>query len=200
MLADPVFYLMLFILLCGAFSGLMIISQVSPMAQRMISVSAAVAAMAVSTLALLNTCGRLIAGFLSDKFGMIKTLISIFVLSIIGLMLLYFSGIGNSLCFYCVVACVGLAFGSIMGTFPGFTAVQFGSKNNSVNFGIMFTGFALAGYFAPTIMTTVYSKNGSYNIAFLVSACFAVAGVILSLICSSILKNKRLFQDKSYSN
>jgi MFS family permease len=190
MLADPVFYLMLLILLCGAFSGVMVISQVSPMAQRMIGMSVTAAAMAVSTLALLNTCGRLVAGFLSDKFGMVKTLIGIFILSIIGLMLLYFSGIGNSLRFYGGVACVGLAFGSIMGTFPGFTAAQFGSKNNSVNFGIMFIGFALAGYFAPTIMNMVYDKNSSYNMAFLVSVCLAIVGILLSLACASILKKR----------
>jgi MFS family permease len=190
MLADPVFYLMLLILFCGAFSGLMVISQVSPIAQRMIGISVTAAAMAVSVLALLNTCGRLAAGFLSDKFGMVKTLIGIFILSIIGLMLLYFSDIGSLLFFYGGVACVGLAFGSIMGTFPGFTAARFGSKNNSVNFGIMFIGFALAGYFAPTIMSMIYDKNNDYNKAFLVSVFLAVVGIILSLVCASILKKR----------
>jgi MFS family permease len=188
MLADPVFYLMLLILLCGAFSGIMVISQVSPIAQRMISMSATAAAMAVSTLALLNTCGRIVAGFLSDRFGMVKTLIGIFIVSIIGLALLYFSGINRSQRFYGGVACVGLAFGSIMGTFPGFTAAQFGSKNNSVNFGIMFIGFSLAGYFAPTIMSMVYEKNGSYNMAFLISACLAIVGIMMSIVCASFLR------------
>jgi MFS family permease len=200
MLAVPVFYLMLFILLCGSFSGLMVISQVSPIAQRMIGMSVTSATMTVSVLALLNTCGRLAAGFLSDRFGMVKTMIGIFILSIIGLVLLYFSDVGNLLRFYGGVACVGMAFGSIMGTFPGFTATQFGSKNNSVNFGIMFIGFALAGYFAPTIMTILYNRNGSYRMAFLVSVCLAIVGVILSFICASIFKNKQLFQDKNYSN
>jgi MFS family permease len=188
MLADPVFYLMLLILLCGAFSGLMVISQVSPIAQSTIGMSATAAAMAVSVLALLNTCGRLAAGFLSDRLGMVKTLIGIFMISIIGLVLLYFSGIGKSIRFYAGVSCIGLAFGSIMGTFPGFTAVQFGSKNNSVNFGIMFIGFALAGYFAPTIMSRIYVKSGSYDMAFLTAAFLAVIGMMLSLVCASILK------------
>ena len=50
-----------------------------------------------------------------------------------------------------------------MGVFPGFTADQFGAAHNSVNYGIMFIGFAMAGYFGPTIMKNVYYKNGFYT-------------------------------------
>jgi MFS family permease len=182
MLKDPVFYVMLLLLCCGAFSGLMVISQASPMAQRMIGMSVTSAAIAVSTLALLNTCGRIVAGFLSDKLGIVKTLVGVFVLSIAGLLLLYFSGTGNSLCFYVGIAAVGLAFGSIMGIFPGFTASQFGVKNNSMNYGIMFTGFAVAGLFGPTIMSNLYSLSGSYRSAFFVAICLSVSGIVLSVI------------------
>lgn len=43
MLKDPVFYTMITLLMCGAFYGLMIISQASPIAQNLIGVSPAVA-------------------------------------------------------------------------------------------------------------------------------------------------------------
>jgi MFS family permease len=181
-LLDPVFYMMILILCCGAFPGLMVISQVSPIARRMIGMTVIAATATVSALALLNTCGRIIAGFLSDKFGFVKTLSGIFFLSIVGLLLLYFSGTGTILCFYTGIAAVGLAFGSIMGVFPAFTAFQFGTKNNSMNYGIMFTGFAVAGLFGPTIMSHIYSLSGSYRPAFFIAICLSVLGIVLSVI------------------
>jgi MFS family permease len=182
MLKDPVFYVMLFLLCCGAFPGLMIISQASPLAQRMIGMSVTSAAVAVSTLALLNTCGRIVAGFLSDKLGIVKTLVGVFILSITGLLLLYFSETGDSFRFYAGIAAIGLSFGSIMGVFPGFTASQFGAKNNSMNYGIMFIGFAAAGLFGPTIMNRIYGLNNSYRSAFFIAICLSVSGIVLSVI------------------
>jgi MFS family permease len=194
MLLDPAFYLMLLLLCCGAFSGLMVISQASPAAQRMIGMTVTSAATVVSTLALLNTCGRIIAGFLFDKLGIVKILLGIFALSIAGLLALYFSKPGDIPQFYTGIAAVGLAFGSVMGIFPAFTAFQFGSKNNSMNYGIVFTGFAAAGLFGPTIMSSIYSSSGSYRSAFFVAICLAISGIVLSVIygvCQKIVRHQK---------
>ena len=78
-----------------------------------------------------------------------------------------------------------------MGIFPGFTADQFGPKNNSVNFGIMFIGFAISGYFGPTVMRNVFSAQGSYQKAFLISAAFSFAGVILTILFHFIAGKKK---------
>jgi len=64
MLASPIFYIMIFMLICGAFSGLMCTSQASSIAQRMIGMSVVAATTAVSILSLFNTAGRVIAGFI----------------------------------------------------------------------------------------------------------------------------------------
>jgi len=141
MLRDPVFYVMIVMMCCGAFSGLMIISQASPVAQRMVGLSVTEAAAAVSVLALFNTAGRILTGFSSDKLGTIRTILLVFAVSAAGLSALSFCGPGGKTLFYTGLCAVGLAFGSIMGIYPGFTASQFGAKNNSVNYGIMFIGF-----------------------------------------------------------
>jgi MFS family permease len=186
MLQSPVFYVMLFLLLCGAFSGLMVISQASGVAQNLIGMNAASAAIAVSVLALMNTCGRIIAGFISDKLGMVKTLAGVFIISIIGLILLSFEGNGTIVQFYCGISCVGLAFGSIMGVYPAFTAKQFGPKHNSVNYGIIFCGFALAGFCGPLILSSLTRISGSYQAAFLVGIAFAMCGALLTVIYNKI--------------
>lgn len=138
--------------------------------------SVAAATTVVSILALFNTGGRIIAGYVSDKVGRNNTLSGAFIIAIFGLMCLYFSGQGDVAKFYVGIVSVGVSFGAFMGGFPGFTADQFGTKHNSVNYGIMFIGFAISGYFGPTVMKNVYASDHSYQRAFLIAAIFCVIG------------------------
>ncbi|MDO4623515.1 MAG: MFS transporter, partial [Eubacteriales bacterium] len=149
------------------------------------------AALAVSVLALFNAGGRLVAGFLSDKIGRINTLTLACVLSIAGLGLLAVSGTGAYVTFYVGIALVGFCFGAFMGVYPGFTADQFGPKNNSVNYGIMFIGFALAGFFGPTIMKNVFASTGSYKNAFIIAIGLNIAGIVLTLLYRALSKKMK---------
>ena len=182
MLSDPIFYIMITMLICGAFSGLMITSQASPMAQKITGMTVGMAATAVSILALFNSAGRIVVGTLSDKFGRVTVLRGAFILEIVGLALLFMTGEGNTLLFMAAVSVIGVCFGALMGVYPGFTADQFGPRNNSVNYGIMFIGFALAGYFGPTTCGKILGSTGSYGTAFIVSAVLALVGIALTVI------------------
>ena len=190
MLKTPVFYVMLFLLTCGAFSGMMIISQASSVAQNMIGMTAVQASLAVSLLALFNAFGRILAGYVSDKLGRINTLMIACMLGCVGGLILFNCGTGTVGLFYIGLAIVGVSFGSFMGVYPGFTADQFGPKNNSVNYGIMFIGFALAGYFGPQIMRNTYATTGAYQQAFIIALSFSVAGIIFTFLYRILAKNK----------
>lgn len=185
MLKSKEFYFMILMLLCGAFSGLMITSQVSPMAQIITGMSVGTATTTVSMLALFNVVGRVAAGGLSDKLGRSNVLILAFVLEIIGLICLLGAGEGSDLKFLVGVSFIGICFGSLMGIYPGFTADQFGSKNNSVNYGIMFVGFAVAGLLGPTVVGKIFSIYGTYVFAFYTAIALAFVGLILT-ICLKI--------------
>lgn len=191
MLQSPVFYVMIILLTCGAFCGMMIISQASAAAQNMVGMSALAASTAVSVLALFNAAGRIIAGYISDKIGRINTLMAACIISIFGLLLLMITREGGNITFYAGISIVGLCFGSFMGVFPGFTADQFGPKNNSVNYGIMFIGFALAGYFGPQVMRNVYAANGTYQRAFLIGCGLNIAGILLTFLYRIVVRQQK---------
>jgi MFS family permease len=188
MLKDPMFYLMFFMLICGAFYGLMVISQASPIAQNLIKITPAAAAVCVSTLALFNVAGRVCAGLLSDLLGRVNTLLGMLVVGIIGLFVLTTCGEGDLTKFMVGVSLIGVSFGSFMGVFPGFTADQFGGKNNSVNYGIMFIAFALAGVVGPMFLRNIYANTGAYNQAFFIGIGVAVAGLVLALLYKVVNK------------
>lgn len=181
MLRSKDFYYMLILLMCGAFAGMMIISQASPIAQNLMEFTSAAAAAVVSILALFNMLGRMVSGMLSDKLGALGTLQITFAISFAASILLFFTDSSKVAFFYIGIACIGFCFGSIMGIYPGFTAKKFGRKHNSVNYGIMFIGFALAGLFGPTLMNTIYGSSGKYQFAFLVAGILAVVGEVIIL-------------------
>ena len=189
MLSSPIFYVMILMLLCGAFSGLMVTSSASAVSREMLSISAEQAAIIVSMVALFNTFGRIAAGSLSDKLGAPNTILISFILALVGQLAVYISN-GAAALFYVGLALIGFCFGSLMGIYPGFTASQFGSKYNSVNYGIMFVGFALAGYFGPSIMNSLHTSTGEYRMAFLAAAALSVAGIVLNFVFRAMQKNK----------
>lgn len=182
MLTDGRFYLMVVMLLCGAFSGLMITSQASGVAQNMIGMTAASAAVVVSVLAVFNTAGRILSGFISDKLGEARTLIIVFLLILAGQVMLFVSPNIGAPVFVVGVCMIGFGFGSIMGIYPGFTASQFGLKNNSVNYGIMFIGFAASSNLGPLSMSAIYTSGGSYQPAFVIAGILSLVGIVFALI------------------
>lgn len=118
--------------------------------------------------------------------GRVKTLMIVFLLSMIGQGLLYVTGEGQFLLFMAAITVIGLCFGALMGVYPAFTAEQLGTKNNSVNYGVMFTGFALAGLLGPTGVGKVFAETGSYHIAYLIAILLAATGFILIVIYQKV--------------
>ncbi len=186
MLASPIFYVMIIMMFFGGVLGMMIISQASGMAQNMIGMTAAEAAIVVSVLALFNTLGRVLAGMISDRIGYINTLTGVYIIAAAGMGILYISSNGSALLFYIGVCTIGACFGSLMGVYPGFTQSRFGTKNASINYGIMFIGFNMSGLIGPMIVGNVVAATGAYNTAFVIALTFALIGLMLSFVYRSL--------------
>lgn len=183
MLKMPVFYVMLVMLTCGGTFGLMIISGAKGLALGMTDVTPAVATLFVSVLCLFNTAGRMVAGTLSDKLGRINTLTVALIIALVGLITLYICALTASVAAFAIgVMLIGVCFGTFMGVFPGFCTDQFGTKNNTVNYGIMWIGFSAAGIVGPTILSAVQQATGRYQGAFVIAFIIAAVGLILTVI------------------
>lgn len=189
MVADPIFWIMFIMLLCGAFFGLMMISQCNAIATFK---GIGAAATIVSVLALFNAAGRVLCGMISDKLGRINTLIMCLCIAIVGLICMYVSGDSGSTGLFVLGIClVGFAFGAFMGVYPGFTADQFGPKNNGVNYGIMFIAFAAAGVLGPMIMRSRFAATGSYQTSYMICLILAIVGIVLAFVYKTMSKAKK---------
>ena len=189
MLRMPVFYVMMIMLTAGGTFGMMIISNARGIALNMVGASPATATMFVSVLCLFNTAGRLIAGSLSDKLGRINTLTIALCIALAGLLVLIAAESAVSVPLFAIgVILIGVCFGTFMGVFPGFCTDRFGQKNNTVNYGIMWIGFSLAGIIGPTILTSVYAANGTYRMACVIAILIAGLGLAMSFVYRKIVK------------
>ena len=181
MLKTPIFYVMILMLLAGGTFGMMIISNAKGLAMNMVGAESATATLFVSVLCLFNTAGRLVAGTLSDKLGRINTITIALIIALVGLVTLIGASNTASMALFAVgVVLIGICFGTFMGVFPGFSTDQFGTKNNTVNYGIMWMGFSAAGLIGPTILTKVYNATGAYTMAFVIAICIAIVGLVMT--------------------
>ncbi|WP_022819343.1 L-lactate MFS transporter [Fusobacterium russii] len=164
----------------GCVSGLMIIGHAAPIAKEFLSIEK-LATLVVMLVALSNTFGRIVWGFVSDKVGRYKAVILMFLTSSIGLMLLRFK-IDPKVAVLGIML-IALCFGGFLGTFPGITAENWGPLYNGSNYGIMFTAYGIAAVVGPRLAATIKeANNGDYSNAFLISIAFNIVGMILILI------------------
>ena len=70
-------------------------------------------------------------------------------------------------------AWVGLNFGGIFALFPSATADYFGTRNLGVNYGWVFTAYAVAGIVGPMIGGSMFKRYHNYTIAFYTAAILA---------------------------
>lgn len=181
MLATPIFYIIISMFFVGAFSGLMIASQASPIGQSMFGLSVGTAALYVSLYSIANSSGRFIWGSVSDKIGRSQTLLIIY--SVVALALFMLTVVPGQIGFTIGIIGLGLCFGGVMGVFPSIVMENYGPANQGVNYGIVFTGYSLAAFFAPRVAVQMATaNNGDYSQAFYVAIALALVGLGLNLL------------------
>ena len=177
MLTDPMFFVLWVTYTVGAVSGLMLIGHASPIGQEVIKLTAAMAALAVSCLALANTGGRIFWGWVSDKIGRYNALITVY--ATVAAMMFLLPNVSQFLPFVIVISLVGSCYGGLLGIFPIITADLFGMKNLGMNYGIMFSAVSAAAVIGPRLAAQVKESSGGYNQAFLVAAMLSGCGIAL---------------------
>lgn len=182
MLKTADFYNMLLMIMCGSFAGIMLTGQSAQIAEQMMGFSREHAAMVVSLIAVFNMLGRISSGSMSDKLGAPRTLLITFTILTGAGLVLGNCGADTKALFFIGVCAVGYVYGSVMGIFPGFTSRQFGRKYNSINYSIIFIGFALGGFFGPTLMNVMYNATGAYQKGLMLDSAFGVLGIVLVVV------------------
>jgi OFA family oxalate/formate antiporter-like MFS transporter len=181
------FYLLWFMYACGAGAGLMVISVAKKLGA---GAGANAGVIAVTTLAIGNGAGRIIAGILSDKLGRKATMCIFFVMQAVMVLLLAIAAKGGALSgtasLAILAAFVGANYGANLSLFPSATKDFYGLKNFGVNYGLVFTAWGIGGYLLSQFAAKVYDGRiveawkGSFDFAFYTSAALLVAAAVMT--------------------
>lgn len=177
MVRMPSFYLLWFAYLMSAAAGLMLIGHMASIADVQANWKAGF--LLVVILAVFNFFGRIMGGLLSDKVGRTRALLLVFLIQAVNMFA--FSFYTEIPTLIAGSALAGLAYGALFALFPAATADLFGLKNLGVNYGLVFTGWGVAGIIGPIVGGLVADATGSYNISYITSAVMLVIGALLVL-------------------
>ncbi len=176
MARTPQFYLLWIMYLLAATAGLMLIAHLPSIAVAQANWKTA-GFMLVVILSIFNALGRLGAGVLSDRVGRTRAMMLVFMLQAINMFLFAFYTSIPTLVIGSAIA--GLAYGAVFSLFPTTTAEFFGMKNLGVNYGLIFTGWGVAGVIGPILGGMVADKTGAYSYGYLVAGIFLVVATLL---------------------
>lgn len=182
------FWMLYLMYIAGAFSGLMIISQASPIAQTMAKLTPAVAVGIVASMGLANALGRVFWGFISDKIGRLAALLLMFIVTSLVMFLLPGMALAHQSLLIATLA-ISACYGGYLGIFPSVCADYFGPKNLTVNYAMLFSAFSIAAVAGPKVGAQIFLSTGSYANAFVVAGAVSSLGGILTVV--SMLTRKK---------
>ena len=176
MLKTRQFYMIFVIFVLTSSVGLMVIGNLTRIAQSQADISdAAILAGLVAFLALMNTLGRVVGGMMSDKIGRTNSLYVILGLQMINMAVFAFYQNLPMLILGLII--VGFCFGALLSVMPALCADLYGLKNFGINYGILFLAWGLSGVITPVIANYFYDATGSFTNAYVVCAVM-MAGMV----------------------
>ncbi len=161
-------------------TGLMAIGIASPVGEEIVGLTSRQAAFMVSFFAIFNGIGRPIFGWVTDRYSPKWAAISSYVLIIIASLLMLIAGEGNSFIYGLAFAIFWLNLGGWLAIAPAATAIFFGDKHYSKNYGYLFTAYGVGAVFGNFISGRLRDLLGTYIYTFYPTAILAVIGIILA--------------------
>ncbi|MEF9677335.1 OFA family MFS transporter [Pectobacterium aroidearum] len=176
MLATKESYLLFIIFFTACMSGLYLIGIVKDIGVQMAGMDMAMAANAVSAIAIFNTVGRIVLGALSDSVGRMRVISFTLFVTILAVSVMTFLPLNPVLFFICVSA-IAFCFGGNITVFPAIVGDFFGLKNHSKNYGVIYQGFgigALSGSF-------IAAQLGGFHATFMAIIIMSVVSLLITL-------------------
>ncbi len=185
-LREPRWYVLWLTLALNVTAGAALISVASPLAQQFTGVTAATAAIAVSTISVFNGLGRLVWAWLSDAIGRPFTFLAIFAVQIVAFVVLAQVGLGGFGLLLVPAAFIALCYGGGFGTMPAFAADFFGAKNSGMIYGAMLTAWSAGGIVGPILISGL-----DYHVALYIIAGIMLVSCALPLIARALAQRQR---------
>ncbi len=180
LVSSPVFYVMWLTFALMISGGLMAMKIIPPYGEVVVGLTPVEAAWAVAIFAGFNGFGRPLAGFLSDRFGVVWVMIATYIIQTATLLSFHVFAVTLPT-LYVASAFLGWSFAVTLSLFPALTALCFGTKHLGINYGLVFTAFGV-GALSPVVGSWMFDVTGSYAPIFISTGILAAIGLILCVV------------------
>ncbi len=185
-LKNPVFLLIWSTFALTVSGGFIFLGLIPTYGEIILGLAPAEAALAIAIFAFVNGFGRPVAGFLSDRFGVLWVMIATYIIQTATL--LFFPVFAVTLPeLYAAAVFLGWGFATTLALFPVLTSICFGTKHLGINYGLVFTAFGV-GALVPAIGSWIFDITGSFTPVFICTGIMSGMGLVISLA----LKKKHL--------
>lgn len=192
MLKNPIFYLLFFMMTLMSTSGLMMVSNVGPLAHEFKIAYALVWGMAALPLSLTlsrltNGLTRPFFGWVSDHIGREVTMALAFSIEAVAILLL-FAVIDQPVLFVVLTGVVFFGWGEIFSLFPSTLTDTFGPKFAATNYGFLYIAQGIGSILGGPVAALLVQMSGSWETVFVLAAC---ADVLTAVLAIAILRPMR---------
>lgn len=174
-----VFYMLWLALAMVIGGGLTAIGLIPAYGEIELNLEPAIAAMAISAYALTNGLGRPVVGYLSDRYGTMRVMMSAYVVQAIVFFAMPWVAVNFGLLIMCSLF-LGVGYATTFALFPVLVASGFGTKYLGMNYGLVFSAFGV-GALTSLIGSKLLDITNSFTPAFLLAGVTTVIGLLLLL-------------------
>ena len=174
----PQYYLLWCMLCINVTAGLSLLSNLSPIAQEQLRLSAVAAGSVILAGSVFNGAGRLFWAWVSDRIGRRTVYLALFLTVIPAYLLLPHAGrplLFTALCCYML-----FCYGGGLATLPALVADTFGSRHLGAIYGSILLGWSTGGVLGPMLMEFVKTRTGSFAPGLLICAALLACGALLT--------------------
>src|SRR5215472_9631687 len=180
MLRTPQFYFLFLAMLCIGIGGLMVTSQLKPVATNF-KIGQAALTVALILTPLANGSSRILWGSVSDYLGREWTMFTAFLLQAAFLLAATTLGRTGDAMFVVLMVLVFLTWGELYVLFPAVLGDLYGSKNSAGNYSFLYSAKGVASFVGGGIAATLFEKTGTWNYAFFGSGALALLSALMAL-------------------
>jgi MFS transporter, OFA family, oxalate/formate antiporter len=179
MIRTPMFWMLMVSMILGLACGGMIVNQGSPIVQLKFGMAATAAASVVSILAVGNTIGRFLWGYISDRIGKAETVRILHVFQAVFMLMLLF--LNNKVLF--IIGLMGSTFcyGGLACMLAPLTGELFGTKNIGANYSVAYAAYGLSALVGPNVIAIIRQATGEYTYGYVFAVAFSVIAFFVTV-------------------
>ena len=182
-IATKQFWMIFAMVFCFGFCVFVIQVHIVPYTTDM-QISAATAALILSTIGGSSIIGRIVLGSLGDKIGNRNAYIIVFLPMAISILLLIPSR--EPWNFFLLAFIFGLAYGNGVAQESPLVAAMFGLSSLGSILGLIVFAFGIGVAIGPVLASYMFDVTGSYQLALIVTAAVSVIALILTILLKPV--------------